>query len=98
MAPDRPQKIVKAASAGHTDGVKSRWEKMSPPNTNRFLTHCRGRSETRRAPGMRGGRLEADHVRRLGRDGSRRVAGVDDQGRGAHDGRPVVARVRGEHE
>src|ERR687898_58072 len=50
MAPDSPQKITKAATAiPAASGLKSCWPKTSPPKTNRFFTHCRGRSETRRA-------------------------------------------------
>src|SRR5882672_10647514 len=50
MAPDSPQNTTNAATAVHTaGGVKSCWAKTRPPKTNRFLTHCRGRSETRTA-------------------------------------------------
>src|SRR5437867_8132980 len=45
-APERPQKITKAARAGQTRGVSRFWEKMTAAKTKRFLTHWRGRSET----------------------------------------------------
>src|SRR5215472_11043897 len=45
MADERPQKMAKAARAGHTSGVSRFWEKMTPAKTKRFFTHCRGRIE-----------------------------------------------------
>src|SRR2546430_9089950 len=79
MAPLRPQKMAKAASAVQIRGVSSCWEKMTPAKTKRFLTHWRGGSETRRARDRRTrAPLQPDHMR-LGAQGAGQVAGVDDE-------------------
>src|SRR5688572_3175743 len=94
MAPESAQKMAKAPSAGHTEAVKRRCEKTSPPNTNRFLTHCRGRSETTSPHSMS---LQANDVG-AGVEPAGGIARIDEQRRVGHDARPVVAVVGGEHE
>src|SRR5262245_15457256 len=41
--------MAKAPNAIQASGVSICWEKITPAKTKRFLTHCRGRSEARRA-------------------------------------------------
>src|SRR5215471_17083435 len=103
MAPDRAQKIAKAPTAGATAGVSSLWPKISAAKTKRFLTHCRGRSETKTAATAAPAPTTADVVSEADdRTGSVKavggVAGVDDEGGLAYDGLPVVAGVGGEDE
>src|SRR4051812_41406162 len=94
MAPESAQKMANAPSAGHTDGVKSRCEKTSPPSTKRFFTPCGGRSETTMPHSMR---LEPYDVG-AGLETAGGVARVDQERCLGRDARPVVAVVRGEHE
>src|SRR5262252_430694 len=57
--------MAKAPNAIQTSGVSICWEKITPAKTKRFLTHCRGRSEARRArivrtPASRTGSVAAE--------------------------------------
>src|SRR5881628_1755498 len=88
--PESVQNTANAPSAGHTEGVKSFWAKTSPAKTKRFLTHCRGRRETR--IDVSTNPLQADEVGRA-RHVLRRVPGVEDEPGPTDDGGLVVPGV-----
>ena len=63
--------MAKAASAGPMSGVKRFCEKMTAAKTNRFFTHCRGRSEANAAAQRFNQRDRRETARRTIRDGHR---------------------------
>src|SRR5262249_36301982 len=92
IAPLRPQKIAKAATAVHRSGVSICWEKITPANTKRFLIHCRGRSDARRARGVRTPGPATTGSGAGGGGGARGGGGGGEGGEGRRPPRPAPSR------
>src|SRR5215470_20370256 len=93
--------MAKAPKAIQATGVSICWEKITPAKTKRFLTHCRGRSEARRAgivrtPTSRAGSVLAEAPSDGGSDGGGRRNGrpCPPPSRDALEGRPHRRRHR----